>query len=166
MRASGKRAARRAEKRAEERSQLARQAVDDMYTQVAEEWLSEFGDLTPLQKRFLEQALSNYQHFAKEDSSDPQILFAKLQAQERVGIIQARLGEHESADATFRLLLCEASELSDRFADRAVFRFMRVNAGVRLEHLCREAGRARMPKDYCTRPMHKRTLPAIWCCRE
>jgi tetratricopeptide (TPR) repeat protein len=110
---------------------------------VAEEWLSEFGELTHLQKRFLERALSNYQRFAEEDSGDPQILFAKLQAQERVGIIQARLGEYESADATFRALSSEAGKLSERFADRAVFRFMRVSAGVRLAQLYEEAGRAK-----------------------
>ena len=42
----------------------ARQAVDEMYTQVAEKWLAQQPKLTPLQREFLEKALAFYEQFA------------------------------------------------------------------------------------------------------
>ena len=44
--------------RAEANFQLARAAVDDMYTQVAEKWLAQESHMVPLQREFLLKALA------------------------------------------------------------------------------------------------------------
>ena len=56
---------------AQERLQFGRQAVDDMYTQVAEKWLAQQAELTLVQKQFLEKALAFYQRLATEESARP-----------------------------------------------------------------------------------------------
>ena len=56
---------------AQERLQFGRQAVDEMYTQVAEKWLAQQAELTLVQKQFLEKALAFYQRLATEESARP-----------------------------------------------------------------------------------------------
>jgi len=55
----------REQRRTDEQFQAAREAVDDMYTQVAEEWLADSPLLTDLQKAFVEKALKFYQRFGE-----------------------------------------------------------------------------------------------------
>src|SRR5262249_27221244 len=45
--------------------QFARRAVDKMFTDVAEKWLSQQPGLEPMQRQFLEEALRFYEEFAK-----------------------------------------------------------------------------------------------------
>ena len=87
---------------AQERLQFGRQAVDDMYTQVAEKWLAQQAELTQVQKQFLEKALAFYQRLATEESDDPAVRFETAKAQQRVGAIQNKLGQHKEAEAAFR----------------------------------------------------------------
>ena len=77
---------------AQDRLQFGRQAVDDMYTQVAEKWLAQQAELTHVQKQFLEKALAFYQRLATEESDDPAVRFETAKAQQRVGEIQKKLG--------------------------------------------------------------------------
>ncbi len=83
---------------AQAQRQLARRAVDKMYTQVAEKWLAQQPHLEPLQKEFLEEALRFYQGFAEERSTDPELRLEAGNAYSRVGAIQARLGESATAE--------------------------------------------------------------------
>ena len=53
--------------RAEANFRLARAAVDDMYTQVAEKWLAQEPQMEPLQREFLLKALRFYERFARPD---------------------------------------------------------------------------------------------------
>jgi tetratricopeptide (TPR) repeat protein len=87
---------------AQERLQFGRQAVDEMYTQVAEKWLAQQAELTLVQKQFLEKALAFYQRLATEQSDDPAVRFETAKAQRRVGEIQKKLGQHKEAEASFR----------------------------------------------------------------
>ena len=83
----------RSDRRADESApELARQAVDEMYTQVAEKWLSEQSALTTLQREFLEKALAFYQQFAAVESSDPQVRHEAIRASYRVGVIRREPG--------------------------------------------------------------------------
>jgi serine/threonine protein kinase len=66
----------------------ARQAVDTMYTQVAENWMSVQPAMEELQKDFLAAALQFYQEFAETESTDPQDLFEIAKAYQRVGRMQ------------------------------------------------------------------------------
>jgi serine/threonine protein kinase/Flp pilus assembly protein TadD len=83
---------------AQAQRQLARRAVDKMYTQVAERWLGEQPHLEPLQREFLEEALHFYQGFAEEHGTDPELRLEAGNAYSRVGAIQAKLGEFARAE--------------------------------------------------------------------
>ena len=108
--------------RAEQRSQLARRAVDDMYTQVAEEWLADDGALTPLQREFLEKALAFYEEFAAEEGRDPAVRHEAAEAAGRVGEIRRQLGLFQEAEASYRLALRRFARLAEEYPDRPEFR--------------------------------------------
>jgi serine/threonine-protein kinase len=80
--------------------QQARQAVDDMYTQVAEQWLED--RLDPLQKKFLGQALGYYENFTKADSSEAIVRQERGRAYQRMGDVLRKLGRHQEAEAAYR----------------------------------------------------------------
>jgi serine/threonine protein kinase len=75
---------------------LARQAVDEMYTQVARE-LSNQTQMLPYQRHVLEKALRFYQEFARRKSGDPAIRLDTAGATLRVGMILHSLGHHRQA---------------------------------------------------------------------
>jgi len=66
----------------------ARRVVDEMYTEVAEKWLAQQAQMTPLQERFLNNALAFYQRLAAEEGADPADQFEAATAQQRVGEIR------------------------------------------------------------------------------
>jgi serine/threonine protein kinase len=71
---------------AREQRRLARQAVDDMYMDVAEKWLADSPNLDDIQRRFLEKALSYYQKFVRNgEADDPQERFENAKAYTRIG---------------------------------------------------------------------------------
>ena len=92
----------RQQRLAEKQRDEARQAVDDMYTDVAEQWLAQQPALEPVQRTFLAKALDYYQRFAGETSADRNVRFKTAQAYHRVGIIQQRLSEFTDAEASYR----------------------------------------------------------------
>src|SRR5260370_32131318 len=59
--------------RAEANFQLARTAVDDMYTQVAEKWLAQESRMEPVQREFLVKALEFYEQFAQPAGSSAEV---------------------------------------------------------------------------------------------
>ncbi len=83
--------------------QQARQAVDDMYTKVAENWLED--RLDPLQKEFLEKTLAHYQTFTGQAAGDPAVRLEHGRAFQRMGEIHRKLGRLEAADDAFRRAL-------------------------------------------------------------
>jgi serine/threonine protein kinase/tetratricopeptide (TPR) repeat protein len=87
----------RAEQRAEHRYEQTRQAVDDMYTGVAEKWLADQTQLTDVQREFLEKALAFYEQYAAESEDTVQTRVALATARLRAGRIQRALGEFDSA---------------------------------------------------------------------
>lgn len=103
--------------RAEANFELARHAVDDMYTQVAERWLSQEPQMEPLQREFLLKALEFYERFAQPDAASPDVRREAGRAARRVGEIQQKLGEHAAAEESFR----RSSELLESLSgdDRA-----------------------------------------------
>ena len=90
--------------RAEARHQRdeARRAVNDMYTQVAEDWLDRQPSLQPLQREFLLKALAYYRTFALEQDTDPAVRAEAGVASLRVGEIQRQLGEPAEAERAYR----------------------------------------------------------------
>jgi len=87
----------RAEKQADLRYEQARQAVDDMYTGVAEKWLADQTQLTDIQREFLEKALAFYEQYADETEDTVQTRLDLATARLRAGRIQRALGKFDSA---------------------------------------------------------------------
>ena len=79
--------------RAEANFRLARAAVDDMYTQVAERWLAQEPQMEPLQREFLLKALQFYQRFSRPEESSAELRREAGKAARRAAEIQSRLGE-------------------------------------------------------------------------
>jgi len=93
---------------ARERAQVVRQrdrarkAVDEMYTEVAQKWLSQQPQLEPLQREFLLKALAFYQEFARERGTDPAARHGAARAERNAGDILRKLGEHSGAENAYR----------------------------------------------------------------
>jgi serine/threonine-protein kinase len=80
--------------------QLARQAVDEMYTDVAEQWLEDRSD--PLQRKFLDRALAYYERFAEQNARDPAAIQERGRAYQRLGDVRRKLGRHNQAEDAYR----------------------------------------------------------------
>jgi serine/threonine protein kinase/tetratricopeptide (TPR) repeat protein len=91
---------------------LAEDAVNDMYTEVAESWLGNEPLSDPLQRKFLLKALSYYQEFARENGADPTVRRETARAYLRAGTIQCQLGQFAESESHFG----EAARLFDRLA--------------------------------------------------
>jgi serine/threonine-protein kinase len=87
----------------------ARRAVDDMYTQVAEQWLED--RLDPLQRSFLEKALAYYDGFTAEDAADPTVRQEHGRAYLRKADVLRKLGRHREADLSYRNAIDRLDEL-------------------------------------------------------
>src|SRR5262249_16460079 len=83
----------------------ARKAVDEMYPEVAQKWLSQQPQLEPLQREFLLKALAFYQDFAQQRREDPEARHALARAYQRAGQIQWKSGRSREAEAAFRRAL-------------------------------------------------------------
>jgi eukaryotic-like serine/threonine-protein kinase len=103
---------------AEERFEFARQAVDEMYTEFAEDWLSQRDTPTPVQRDFLRKALAFYQRFATEPGQDLEALHKALHASGRVAEIHRKLAQHDEAERACRISLELAGQLTRQTPDR------------------------------------------------
>jgi serine/threonine protein kinase len=101
--------------KAEANSKKARQAVDDMYTQVAEKWLAEQPQMEPLQREFLEKALKYYTEFSQESSHDPAVRFEAARANRRAADIRKRLGAIEPAKKSYEETIVRLEALAAEF---------------------------------------------------
>ena len=97
----------------EKRLKIAEQAVDDMYTQFANDWLSNQAGLSQVQRNFLERAVASYEQLAAMDPTDVQPRIEAIVATLRLGKIYGGLGNLDSAFAAYlsseqsALLLCK-----------------------------------------------------------
>jgi tetratricopeptide (TPR) repeat protein len=97
---------------AREEQRWASQAVDDMYTQVAEQWLGPQPRLQPLQRTFLEKALAYYQHAVEHWGDNPAVRRKVPELYFRVGTIHAALGRHDRAEDALRKAVAGFEELA------------------------------------------------------
>ena len=117
--------------RARAQARIARTAVDEMYTEVAETWLEDASD--PLQERFLQRALARYEGpLAEAEAADPD------------GIALAVTDGNDRLDPSRRALLGRAADYYERFADLAEgdtpLRFEAARARRRLGDVRRKLG--------------------------
>jgi serine/threonine protein kinase/tetratricopeptide (TPR) repeat protein len=107
---------------AQEKKRLARQVVDEMYTEVAEQLLAVEPHRKEAQRQFLLKALQFYQEFAREEGADPSVQFEAALACERVGNIQRLLGQHGPAEHAYRQALGRLEKLTADFPDDPRYR--------------------------------------------
>jgi serine/threonine protein kinase/Tfp pilus assembly protein PilF len=107
--------------RARDQKRQARQAVDDMYTQVAEKWLANEPGMTDVQREFLEKAQRYYESLSGEDDDGPEQLLERAQANKRLGAILRRLGRRAEAESAYRraIALAEGVPGADALAAQA-----------------------------------------------
>jgi serine/threonine protein kinase len=86
----------------EQRRRQAREAVDVMYTQVAQEWLAHQPHLELKQKEFLVKALEFYKEFANQVTSNPELRLEAARAGHRVADIEHKLGRLDEAQTAYR----------------------------------------------------------------
>jgi tetratricopeptide (TPR) repeat protein/tRNA A-37 threonylcarbamoyl transferase component Bud32 len=91
----------------------AREAVDAMYTKVAEDWLARQGALTEVQRELLEKALAFYESFSKESGTDLDVQYEASRALIRVGVIHKRLGDDAAAKTAFLGAIDRIAELRE-----------------------------------------------------
>jgi serine/threonine-protein kinase len=89
-------------KRAELNFARAREAVDQMLSEVGETELAEIPHMEAARKRLLERALHFYQAFVAERGEDPAIRLELGRAQLRLGAIQGLLGNAREAEEAHR----------------------------------------------------------------
>jgi serine/threonine-protein kinase len=100
----GRESARREEHRrlAERNFTHARDAVDQMLTEVAEVELADVPQMQPVRKRLLEKAQRFYQGFLEQRRTDPGVRREAGRAQIRLGEIDELLGDHVGAERALR----------------------------------------------------------------
>jgi serine/threonine protein kinase len=121
--------------------QLARNAVDDMYTQVAEKWLGDQPNLTRLQREFLEKALGFYERFTGDLESDPRARQESVEALYRVGAIRQKLGEYTKAERALRRAVDQAVALARQDSNRPEYRLVLAESRLKLAEVLRDLGR-------------------------
>jgi eukaryotic-like serine/threonine-protein kinase len=94
---------------------MARKAVDEMYTQVAQKWLSQQPRMEKVQREFLEKSLSYYREFAREQSTDPAAQLEQAAAYRRMGVMDQMLGRHAEAEEAHGRAIAISGKLAAGF---------------------------------------------------
>jgi serine/threonine protein kinase/predicted Zn-dependent protease len=101
---------------------LARQAVDAMYTNVAEAFLAHQPGLQPLQRQFLLKALESYEQFAQDRGDDPAVRHGMGRAILRVANIHEWLGEVDKAGPAYERAVAVLGKLAADAPDVPAYR--------------------------------------------
>jgi serine/threonine protein kinase/tetratricopeptide (TPR) repeat protein len=115
-------AAQAAANRADANADMAWDAADDTYTQVAEKWLAYQPHLEPVQLEFLLKARDFYVRYASANGTNPRVRHQIATAYLRVGAIQQKLGDREKALDAFQMSRQLQQELVEEFPDESVHR--------------------------------------------
>jgi hypothetical protein len=91
------------QRRAETHLRQAREAVDQMLTEVREETLARVPQMEPVRRALLEKALGFYEKFLTQESDDPAIRLEAGRAFRRAGAIRLSLGQYDRASEAFRI---------------------------------------------------------------
>jgi serine/threonine protein kinase len=122
-------------------SQRARQAMDEMFSQVVEDWLTSRTKLDPAQKAFLEKALGYYEAFATESADSPDIQNGVGNALLRTGHIRELLGQQEDALRAYGQAQTLYEGLSQKYPAVSDYRSSLAESYSALGDLLRRTGR-------------------------
>jgi serine/threonine-protein kinase len=130
--------------RTEQARQRTRQALDEMSSQVIEDWLAQKKQLEPAQRAFLEKALAYYEEFARESGHTQEVRQGVAGAHFCVGKIRSRLGQHPEAEAAYARARELYARLAAEFPAEPQYRQLLARSHNSLGILLVETGR---PKD-------------------
>jgi serine/threonine protein kinase len=105
--------------RAEENFRRARDAVDQMYTQLAEQMATE---PSPVQQKLLENAVRFYSDFVEANRDKPELRQQAGQAYRRLGDVERQLGQQEQAAAAYHKALAIQEKLVSEFTAKPDYR--------------------------------------------
>ncbi|HLJ95730.1 MAG TPA: serine/threonine-protein kinase [Gemmataceae bacterium] len=88
-----------------------RQALDEMSSELIENWFSRQEKLQPAQETFLKKALAYYQEFAHEVGDTLDVRQGVVNAQLRTADILQRLGQYDAAEQAYRNALTAGKQL-------------------------------------------------------
>jgi tetratricopeptide (TPR) repeat protein len=134
------RAAARIEKErdiAEAQRRLAREAVDAMYTRVAEKWLPYEPRMEPVRKDFLNEALGFYERSMNENDPNPAVREETAKATGRVGTINSLLGNPGEAERAHRRAISISERLTAEFPTVSRYQYERLGAYLNLVKVLR-----------------------------
>ncbi len=112
----------RQKQRAEGAYAQVRLALDDLSSQVIDDWLAKQPALTEDQKRFLERALGHYEWLAGHAGDDAATRAGVAAAYLRVGDIRAKLGQMADAGAAYGRAVELYRRLADEFPAEPAYR--------------------------------------------
>jgi serine/threonine protein kinase/Tfp pilus assembly protein PilF len=108
--------------RAEDHLRLARTAVDDIYAEVAHQWLDDEPDKDLVQLRFLRTARTVYEKLAQQTSTDPVIRRKTALAHFRVAEIYRALREDQPAEDAYHQAITLQDQLRREFPNEPGYR--------------------------------------------
>jgi tetratricopeptide (TPR) repeat protein len=120
--------------------QVAREAIEGLYTKMATERLFDEPQLDPLCQELLERARELYEGLAAEQSDDPDVRREVAQAWFHLGEIHRMGDDHDQAERAYREAIARQEELSRDYPDRPRYRQDLANSNSWLGELLRESG--------------------------
>ena len=145
--------------RAMDRAEKAYQAVDDMYTKVAIDWIYNEPDRDPLQSEFLNRARNHYERFTEEDGNTPDLRRRAARSWFRVADIQRLLKKDADAEAAFTRAVELQETLCAEFSDEPLYRQELAETLNWFGELYREGGRRLAGQDATERWQLGRRIP-------
>ena len=127
--------------RARQSADYARQALDDMTSQVATEWLLGQPQLSAEQKNFLQSAITHYRRFASLSTDDETAENQVASAAFQLGTLLRRLGENEEAESAYSHARDVWLSLAERFPENTTYRLQLARACHAMQIVLRSAGR-------------------------
>jgi tetratricopeptide (TPR) repeat protein len=116
----------------------ARQAVDEMLTEVGDKNLAQIPYMVPLRKTLLEKALVFNEEFLRDSADDADLRVEVALAHKRAGDVNDMLGDLKQACANLRQATDRFAPLAREFPDNAELRIQLAHCWARLAEVCRE----------------------------
>jgi tetratricopeptide (TPR) repeat protein len=126
---------------ADTRRAEADQAVNDMYVEVAEEWLRDQPALEEKQRSFAEKALKYYERRVREERDNPKLQAAVATSLYRMAVIHDRLGDLRKGNDAYT----QAADIFGRLAaenpNNAAYRYWQAHSLAEHGDLCDRLGK-------------------------
>lgn len=113
---------RQARTEAETAFRHARQAVEEMLTEVGQEWLNNVPQMEPVRRTLLEKAMRFYETFVEEKPTDPVLRRDAARARHRLADIYTLLGQPEQARRAYRATIDMLETLAAEFPEQPEYR--------------------------------------------